>query len=94
MAPFFFQHTFCNIFILPEIEIVMTRPCRAVAEDDRRDTIIALTHDKVCKTGNLVNYSFFGYLENMSEQIGISPEVPYRRKPAPPDCVTGLTAPE
>ena len=94
MAPFFFQHAFCDIFVIPEIEIVMPRPLRAVAEDDRRDTVVALAHDKVCKAGNLIHYCFFGYLEDMPEQIGIPAEVPNRTKPAPTDRVAGLSAPE
>ena len=94
MAPFFFQHTLCDILIIPKIEVVMPVPFRAVAENNCGDTVVALSHNKVCKAGYLINYSFFGYLEHMPEQVGIATEVPYCIKTAPPDCISCLPAPE
>ena len=94
MVPFIFQRTFCNILISGEIQVIMTSPWWTVAEDDSRDTIVALSHDKVCKAGNLIHNGFFGYLEHMPEQVGITPEIAYRTKTAPPDCIAGLPATE
>ncbi len=54
MAPLFFQYTLCYILIILEIEIVMPGPCRAVAEDNCRDTVVALAHDKISKSRYLI----------------------------------------
>ena len=60
----------------------------------RRDAVVALSHDKVCKAGDFIDNSLLGYLKNMTKQVGIPAEVPYRTETAPSDCIPGLSPPE
>ena len=43
----FFQYPFCNILIVPEVEVIVPGPMAAVSEDDGRYSVVALAHHEV-----------------------------------------------
>ncbi len=74
------------------VEIIMPLPFFTSTEDNRRDAIVTFTHDEVRKPGDLVNYCLFRDLQNVSEEVGITPEIAYCRHAAPTNRVSRLSA--
>ena len=76
------------------VEVIMTFPFLTAMEENRRDSVVTLAHDEVCKPGNLINDGLFRDLQYVAEEVCITPEIAYCGHTAPADRVAGLSTPK